>query len=134
MTKKHVYTGYGINNEKLVDAFVKLDEIDNVPEEVLMFAKANKYTYGIGEIIDIEENNGKFKINNTNEYLEGNDELVKRWSAESFAREQTVSEYKELKKLRKDSTSIENMTLKDIVDCTSYTTRKSVITYLLSRL
>ena len=134
MTKKHVYIGYGINNEKLVDAFVKLDEISKNPEEALMFAKANKYTYGIGEIIDIEENNGKFKINNTNEYLEGNDELVKRWSVESFAREQTVSEYKELKKLRKDSTSIENMTLKDIVDCTNYMTRKSVITYLLSRL
>ena len=134
MTKKHVYIGYGISDNKLVDTFIKLDEIDKVPEEALIFAKANKHTYGIGEIIDIEEVNSKFKISNTNKYLDGTDELIKRWSAESFAREQTISEYKELKKLRKDSTSIENMTLKDIIDCTSYTTRKSVITYLLSRL
>ena len=133
-TKTYVYIGVKEGKESLLDAFVLPEDIDDWDANCLLFKKAKNFTYGIGELVDIETREKGYRLKPTGEYLSVHESIISTYKKEDFATKAKLDQERSLKKSRKDSFKIENMTVGALLKVENRNHRKAIIIWLISKL
>lgn len=133
-TKTYVYVGVKEGKKLLLDTFILPEDIDDWDANCLLFKKAKNFTYGMGELVDIETKEKGYRLKPTGEYLSGHEKIMSTYKKEDFAVKARSDQEKSLKKSRKDSFKIENMTIGYLLEMESRKDRKAIIIWLISKL
>ena len=135
-TKSYVYIGVKEDSKDiLLDAFLFPQDIESPNPTLLLFPKAKNNTYGLGELVDItDRGGGSYRLKPSGKYLKGHEDILNTFRREDFAAKIKADQKKSLKKSRKDSFKIEDMTIGYLLEMDNRKQRKAIIIWLISKL
>ena len=135
-TKSYVYIGVREGNkDTLLDAFLLPKDIEEFDPTLLLFPKAKNNTYGLGELVDVtDKEEDKYRLKPSGKYLKDHEKTLNTFRKEDFAAKIKADQKKSLKKSRKDSFKIEDMTIGYLLEIDSRKQRKAIIIWLISKL
>ncbi|MDD3052685.1 MAG: hypothetical protein PHR06_16320 [Candidatus Cloacimonetes bacterium] len=136
MLEKFIYIGEreAANNEKLLSCVIPLSDVLD-QRKIQLFDKFKVGRFGIGQIITakITNNGNSYAFSPTDDYVDNKD-FIDEMRMKSFLENKSFLHHKELKKLAIDSTKIDDMTIKEVINTSDWRTRKAIIAYLLEKM
>lgn len=134
MTEEYIYAGYAcIQGGKKGWRLVHRECPDD--EEKQIIAKGNTPSYVLGDVVEVEKEDGQFFHELKDERVE-DEELLDRLRAESKMQYQKYQKELNRRKLDKDMKDIEDMTVRELKEYADkgYFNKSVIVQYLLERL